>query len=359
MSLSGYLSEHWSMLVPLIGMSILLITEIHLERKMILRIAVTTGLLFIYSVFCYIETYLGNQSEVSIFRSILSAINYSMIAFILVEIIMIVYREKRFFVLIPAILNAIICFISIPTGIVFSFDENNSFHRGPLGFIAYFVCGIYLIYFVIRMFTKGKRQKEEYPLLVFLILTATLCLIIPLFLYEPAMHWFVSTIAADILLYYVYLLQRYTKRDPLTKLLNRQSYYSDTEKYFDNITSVITIDMNGLKEINDNQGHVAGDVALKVLGDCFYKAARSRHRVYRIGGDEFVLVCINSSEDDVKSLIERIRNEVSQTAYTCSIGYAMQTGNSTIDDLYHEADQRLYEEKKAFYERTGKDRRRR
>ena len=359
MSLSGYLSEHWSMLVPLIGMSILLITEIHLERKMILRIAVTTGLLFIYSVFCYIETYLGNQSEVSIFRSILSAINYSMIAFILVEIIMIVYREKRFFVLIPAILNAIICFISIPTGIVFSFDENNSFHRGPLGFIAYFVCGIYLIYFVIRMFTKGKRQKEEYPLLVFLILTATLCLIIPLFLYEPVMHWFVSTIAVDILLYYVYLLQRYTKRDPLTKLLNRQSYYSDTEKYFDNITSVITIDMNGLKEINDNQGHVAGDVALKVLGDCFYKAARSRHRVYRIGGDEFVLVCINSSEDDVKSLIERIRNEVSQTAYTCSIGYAMQTGNSTIDDLYHEADQRLYEEKKAFYERTGKDRRRR
>ena len=57
MSLSGYLSEHWSMLVPLIGMSILLITEIHLERKMILRIAVITGLLFIYSVFCYIHQY--------------------------------------------------------------------------------------------------------------------------------------------------------------------------------------------------------------------------------------------------------------------------------------------------------------
>ena len=110
MSLSDYLSEHWSMLVPLIGMLILLITEIHLERKMIRRLAVTTGLLFIYSVFCYIETYLSNQTEYSVFRSVLSAINYSLIAFILVEIIMIVYREKRFFVLIPAILNAIICF---------------------------------------------------------------------------------------------------------------------------------------------------------------------------------------------------------------------------------------------------------
>ena len=359
MSLSDYLSEHWSMLVPLIGMLILLLTDIHLERKMIRRIAITTGMLFIYSVFCYMETYFGNQPEVSIFRSILSAADYSLIAFILVEIIMIVYREKRFFVVIPAILNAIICFISIPTGIVFSFDENYTFHRGPLGHIAYIVCGIYLVYITIRIFTSGKRQKEEYSLLLFLVLTSVLCLIIPLFLYEPVMHWFVSTIAIDILLYYVYLLQRYTKRDPLTKLLNRQSYYSDTEKYFDSVTSVITIDMNGLKEINDNQGHVAGDTALKALGDCFYKASQSRHRVYRIGGDEFVLVCLNSSEDDVKALIERIRNEVSTTSYTCSIGYSMQSGNKTIDELYHEADKRLYEEKKAFYERTGKDRRRR
>lgn len=359
MSVSGYLSEHWVMLVPLIGMAILLISDVHLERKMVVRIAITTALLFIYSVLCHIETNLGNQIEYSPFRTFLTAFNYSLVIFILVETIMIVYREQRIYVLIPAILNAILCFISIPTKIVFFIDENNHFHRGPLGYLPYIISGLYLLYFIIRMFLSKKRQKEDYPLLIFMFFTAIACLIMPLYLSENVMHWFVETIAIDMLLYYVYLLQQFTKRDPLTKLLNRQSYYSDTEKHINDITAVITTDMNGLKEINDTNGHVAGDKALKTLGDCFWKAAQRKQRVYRIGGDEFVVLCVNSSEEDVKALIERIRQEVAKTPYTCSIGYAMKTEGNTIDELYHQADKMLYEEKKQFYISSGKDRRRR
>ena len=359
MSLLDYLSGHWVMLVPLIGMSILLISDIHLERKMIRRIAVTNVILLVYSVLCYIETYLGNQTDYSPMRSWLSAINYSLVAFILFEIIMIVYREQKIYVLVPAVINAILCFISIPTGIVFRFDEENHFHRGDLGHLTYIVCAIYLIYVVIRMYFGGRRQKEDYPILIFILFTSILCLLIPMFMDDSEMHWFVSTIAIDILLYYVSLLQRYTKRDPLTKLLNRQSYYSDTEKYYSSLTSIIAIDMNGLKEINDIQGHVEGDTALKTLGDCFWKAAQRKQRVYRIGGDEFIVLCVNSSEDDVKALIDRIRKEVEKTPYTCSIGYAMQSDGKTVDLLYQLADKMLYEEKKLFYEKSGKDRRRR
>ena len=359
MSFSGYLSEHWVMLVSLVGMLILLISDIHLERKMITRIAATTAMLFLYSIFCHVEAYLGHQTEYSFMRPLLSAVDYSMVAFILFEIIMIVYREQKVYVLIPAVLNTVLCFISIPAKIVFYFDEENHFHRGPLGYLPYIVCGIYLLYFIIRMFTGKKRQREDYPLLIFMSFNAVVCLVTPLFLYDSTMHWFVETIALDILLYYVYLLQQYTKRDPLTKLLNRQSYYSDTEKYLAGISAVITIDMNGLKEINDNQGHVAGDEALKVLGNCFWKAAQRKQRVYRIGGDEFVVLCVNSSETNVKALIERIRQEVAKTPYTCSIGYAMKAEGNTIDELYHRADKMLYEEKKQFYITTGKDRRKR
>lgn len=357
--ISDYLKQHWVMLVPLIGMSILLISDIHIERRMIRRIAITNFILFIYSIFCYIEAYLGNQPEYSIWRTILSAVNYSLVAFILVEIIMIVYREQRVYVLIPAIINMILCFISIPTGIVFTFDQNNHFHRGPVGHIAYIVCGLYLAYFIIRMFTSKRRQKEDFPLLIFMSVTAIVCLLVPMFLDEPVLHWFVATIAVDILLYYVFLLQQYTKRDPLTKLLNRQSYYFNSEKNFGIITSVITIDMNGLKEINDTKGHIAGDAALKAIADSFLRAAQRKYRVYRIGGDEFIILCNNSSEDEVKVLIDHIKLEVAKTPYTVSVGYAMKSEGSTIDDLYHRADTMLYEEKKRFYELTGKDRRKR
>ncbi len=172
MSVSGYLSDHWVMLVPLIGMAILLISDIHLERKMIRRIAVTTAMLFIYSIFCHVEAYLGNQTDYSPMRAVLTSVNYSLVTFILVETIMIVYREQRIYVLLPAILNAVLCFISIPTKIVFHFDENNHFHRGTLGYLPYIVSGLYLLYFIIMIFTGKKRQKEDYPLLIFMSFTA-------------------------------------------------------------------------------------------------------------------------------------------------------------------------------------------
>lgn len=359
MSVWGYMIDHWGMLVLLIGICVALYSDIQLERRMIFRISLTSILLFIYSVSCYMEHYLGNQPEYSIFRTILSAFNYSLVTFILVNIIMILYPEQKLYLYFPALLNASLCFISIPTGIVFYITEENHFQRGMLGYLTYFITGLYLFYLFINMFKKSRIQKKDLPLPLYMSLTAVICLIAPLFTYADTLHWFNITITTDVLLYYVFLLQQFTKRDPLTKLLNRQSYYNDAEKYEENITAIVAMDMNGLKEINDKEGHVAGDTALKALADCFWRAAQNRHSVYRIGGDEYVILCANSTEDDVKSLIGNINQEVAKTPYTCSIGYAMRSDDCTIDKLYQQADARLYEDKKLFYQNTGKDRRRR
>ena len=133
--------------------------------------------------------------------------------------------------------------------------------------------------------------------------------------------------------------------------------YRDIEKYKEEITAFISMDMDGLKEINDNHGHFAGDIALKALADCFWNAAHKNQRVYRIGGDEYVILCLGSNEEDVKGLIDCIKKEVSKTEYSCSIGYAMKTEDSTIDMIYKLADAKMYEEKQLFYEKTGKHKR--
>ena len=357
MTISGYLSEHWGILILLLGMAIALRSDVHLERVMVKRIALTNAMLFLYSVSCYVETYLGNQTVYSVLRPILSAVNYSLVTFILVVIISIMYPDKKKYLYIPAILNAALCFISIPTKIVFYISEENHFFRGKLGYLTYFINALYLIYLIYNMIRSGKDHKEELYMPLFLSLTSVLCLIMPLFFDGITMHWFNITIAINVLLYYVFLLQQFTKRDQLTKLLNRQSYYSDAEKYMDSITAVVAMDMDGLKSINDSEGHIAGDIALKRLADCFKKAAKQGQRIYRIGGDEYVILCIGSSEKDVRSLIERIRQEIAKTVYTCSVGYAMKSDDNTIDKLYQRADANLYEEKKQFYERSGKNRR--
>ncbi|MBR6102499.1 MAG: GGDEF domain-containing protein [Ruminococcus sp.] len=357
MSISAYLTDHWGLLVLLIGMGMLLHSDIHLERRMILRMSTTCALLFLYSVSCYVETYLGNQIDYSIWRPILSAVNYSLVTFVLVNIILIVCPSQRLYLYIPALLNSILCFVSIPTGIVFYISPDNHFGRGTLGYLTYFINALYLLYLIFSMFRNSKNTREDYPLMLFMAVTSVLCLIMPLFIESASQHWFNISIAIDVLLYYVFLLQQFTKRDPLTKLLNRQSYYSDSEKYDEEITSVVAIDMDGLKEINDTEGHVAGDTALKALADCFMKATKRGQRAYRIGGDEYVILCLDTMEDAVRELIERIRNEVVKTPYTCSIGYAMKDGETSIDKLYQLADIKLYDEKKLFYERTGKIRR--
>lgn len=357
MTFSGYLTEHWGMLVMLVGLSIVLYGDKHLERRMIRRMAVTIVMIFVYSISCYTETYLGNLSTYTVLRPILSAFNYSLVTFLLVNIIMIVYPNEKKILYIPAFLNAALCFISVFSGIVFYISEDNHFKRGPLGYLTYFVDAVYLLYLLFNLFRSKNIQKEDYPIMVYLAVTSAMCLAMPLFMDEMALHWLNVTIAIVVMLYYIYLLQQNTKRDSLTNLLNRQSYYRDIEKYKEEITAFISMDMDGLKEINDKQGHMAGDVALKTLADCFWNAAHKNQRVYRIGGDEYVILCLDSTEENVKDLIDCIKKEVAQTEYSCSIGYAMKTEDSTIEMIYKLADSRMYEEKQKFYEKTGKHKR--
>ena len=117
--------------------------------------------------------------------------------------------------------------------------------------------------------------------------------------------------------------------------------------------------MNGLKAINDNVGHAAGDEALVTLSLCFIKALKNREYGYRIGGDEFIIVCRKTSEEEVYDLLDRIRKNVSETEYSCSIGFALNMdGDKHIDELLKESDQMMYSEKEQYYLASGNDRRR-
>ena len=356
MTVFNYISENWGFLILLLGMGTVLYSDTHLEKRMLLRIGITSLMLFIYSVTSYIETYLGLLERPTIYRYLLSATDYSIVSLILVSIVIIMYPMQKGYLYIPAIINSVLCFISIPTGIVFRFSEDNCFNRGVLGFVPFFIDGLYILYLVFKLFYSNKLIKEEFFIMLFMSATAVSCLILPLFMSTGTTLWLTISVAIDLLLYYVYLLQQFSKRDPLTGLLNRQTYYTDSEKHAAEITAVITLDMNGLKKINDNEGHVAGDTALKTLADCFWKASQRKQRVYRIGGDEFVILCQDYAENEVRDLIGRIRKETSATPYHCSIGYAMSRTGKTIEQLYLLADEMLYEEKQEYYARSGIER---
>ncbi|MBQ8959724.1 MAG: GGDEF domain-containing protein [Ruminococcus sp.] len=357
MLLSDYLSDNWGILILLTALGILLRSDIHLERKMVRQIGLTCSLIFLYSVSCYIEAYLGKLETYTVLRPILSAVDYSLATLIFVSAAMIIYPGRRRALFLPWAAETVLCFISIPTGIIFLIGKDNSFARGPLGFLPFVIDGMYLLLLLFCIFQYRRWEKNEYIILGFMFFTAASCLFMPLYFDSQADQWLMLTIAVDILVYYVFLLQQFTIRDPLTDLLNRQCYYADLEKLEESLTALIAIDMNGLKEINDTKGHAAGDKALKDIARCFEKAVDRRYHIYRIGGDEFSILCTGADEKKVKLLIQRIELELAENDYTCSIGYAMNSKDVSLDELYRQADAMLYENKRAFYLASGKNRR--
>ena len=105
MSIFDYLAEHWGLLVLIIGMMTVLYSDTHLEKRIVQRIAKTAILLLLYSVSVYIESYFGNQPDYNNIRPVLCAVNYSLVVFILVNIIMVMYPMQKLYLYIPAVMS--------------------------------------------------------------------------------------------------------------------------------------------------------------------------------------------------------------------------------------------------------------
>jgi diguanylate cyclase (GGDEF)-like protein len=144
--------------------------------------------------------------------------------------------------------------------------------------------------------------------------------------------------------------------DPLTGLFDRRSFDRLLEmsaarslRYHWPFTLVV-IDLDGLKEINDREGHAAGDAALRALSERFRRVLRFGDNAARIGGDEFALILPNTDPDDVPMLLERIGASQLDGRPCPPFSYGVAQCPAEADDtesLFKLADSRLYDAKAA------------
>lgn len=104
--------------------------------------------------------------------------------------------------------------------------------------------------------------------------------------------------------------------------------------------------MNNLKGINDVKGHAAGDQAIKTMSRVIVNCLPERCYLYRLGGDEFAILFCSTTLDKCDETIDRIREEMSKTDYSCGIGLAAWDSALPFETIYNLADQRMYEDKK-------------
>ena len=237
-----------------------------------------------------------------------------------------------------------------------SLNSEEKLQRGPLGYLPYIMVGVYSALFVYLLLKRSNKRPEEIFPVAFLCFAFASGLILPFVLGKDYQKIFCVTITIALFVYYVFLILQSAEKDPLTGLLNRQSFYAAVSNDPKSLKALILIDMNGLKAINDREGHVAGDKALETLARCFLKATTSREAIYRVGGDEFVIVCRKASEEDVRIIIERIREKLAETKYHCAIGYSYSSNESkNIDEMYKAADEMMYKDKMEYYSIPGNE----
>ena len=159
------------------------------------------------------------------------------------------------------------------------------------------------------------------------------------------------------------------KHDPLTRLRNRAFYVEELNR----ITrkgpwplSIVAMDLNGLKNVNDTQGHAAGDAMLRRTGEVLAKAAGDQQPlcIARIGGDEFVALMPGCDERAAQGLKERIESllELNNQFYpgqklSLALGIAACHGASEVEAALHAADQAMFTAKKRYYDVNDLERR--
>ena len=151
-----------------------------------------------------------------------------------------------------------------------------------------------------------------------------------------------------------------SETDLLTGLLNRNSYERKLEVYSSMCNQVIAciyVDVNGLHEINNTKGHVAGDRMLQFVGKTLQKEFGEKNS-FRIGGDEFVVLVIDEKEKIIQAKIDLVQALVEEESYHVSIGYSVGNISETdISLLISTAEKHMYEAKQLFYKQRGVDRR--
>ena len=255
-------------------------------------------------------------------------------------------------------------------GLVFSIDlETSAYSRGPLVFTHWLACIFYVVYGIVVICQtmskeKSKIKKSELQYLLYFPIAPIVTLIFQIVFSSLTFTQFGMTFSA--LLLYASEQRLMVLTDDLTKLNNRRSldiYIEGMLSHTNNPINlaVLMIDINRFKEINDTYGHLVGDVVLKNVAESLRQVCeKSAKRLFlcRYGGDEFLVVGKEASEEEVERIRENIITNVDKElqvgndsiSISASVGRALgQCGDSEdAEHLVRVSDEDMYLEKKKF-----------
>jgi len=279
--------------------------------------------------------------------------------------------------------NALFQIFACPFGWMVKIDAGNHYSRGPLYgvYIAVYVAVIAIIAIEFVLYGKTFRRQNRHSLYVTMLLVllgiglheafGKECRTVYLSLTGAAMLLFIhfaefSQLKTDDFVAYQ---RTQLSTDPLTGLQSRYSYVQTLKEYdsaagLPDDLAAFVVDINWLKEVNDTEGHEAGDELIQGTARCIEKAFGRYGHCYRTGGDEFVVLA-NLDRGKAGEALEGLAREagawtgarVRTLSVSAGFAHAADHPGLTCRELVDAADREMYAQKTEYYRASGHDRR--
>lgn len=300
------------------------------------------------------DCYLSAFNTVTELRYLSSAFGYILRPATMAIIISIMLRRKKFNFLLwtPIIFVSLIALTTSQTHLMFWFGSKNQYQRGPLGYLSHIVSVLYLIVLII-LIARSHRiiNSDEIVVIAFIMIICVAATVVESFTSIKFLLPGAMTVSSAM--YYIFLHVETYKRDPLTGALNRRSLFTNVQSMSHQKYVIISMDLNGLKDINDINGHQAGDNAIKTFSEICMTTAERKFAVYRTGGDEFIAIGKDVTNEEAEKYIKTLQHKLRQTKYMASFGYAQYTGEGNFNYVCDLADSKMYEDKSRYKHRDS------
>ena len=257
---------------------------------------------------------------------------------------------------IPALILFIFTVINIKVGWIATVDVTNEYMRGPLFFLVPLVTLFYLVCGSLRMLHYYKKFVfYKYVLINLYIMVLIVVILIQVIGKIYLTTW--STVGSLLICTYIFNIIEELQYDALTALENKQSYIryiTKLAKKSPEVLTAINIDLDDFKRINDRYGHQEGDEALKNFTQILRNSFSYKQRIFRMGGDEFLVLSEHQSKKQMIKYLDRFKdrltayNATSRKPYTLKFSYGMDSLNDqykNIDEFLDYIDNMMYIQK--------------
>ncbi|MBQ5989905.1 MAG: GGDEF domain-containing protein [Oscillospiraceae bacterium] len=288
----------------------------------------------------------GNPAYQWLYKFVL-AVSYSISGPVMIPIILItsvIRPTVRKIIRVFASSNLILSFLSMFNGWIFDVHEDGTMTLGKLVLVPIVLTAFYVSLIIYSSLIKYKHGLKSESFFLVGLAVSTFAAVIMNFVL--GYKFLISGVAViSLIFYYMYFATQTLTRDALTDAFNRHSFYSDIPAMKKKDMFIISMDLNGLKKINDTLGHDEGDKAILAVTQSAFNVISDRCRFYRMGGDEFQILYPGADEKRVQKLCEDLKKETEAKGYSVACGYMEYKKDGNFDEALRRADELMYEDK--------------